>query len=683
LLWLILQVLYRLGLAEQLRRNSTRPVVVSFDRANVLAEQLELSGKDPLDFSCTIMLLGKAGVGKSSTINSLFNKSSVPVHTFGPGTRSVQAVSGVIQGINVKIIDTPGLSTSSSDAQKNEKILHSVKRFVKNNPPDIVLYFDQLDVQSRDYGDVALLRTITNVFGSSIWFNAIIVLSHAASAPPDGPNGIPLTYDMFVTQRTHIVQQNIRQAAGDVRLMNPVSLVENHSACRINRAGKRVLPNGTVWEPQLLLLSFSSKILGEANALLKLEDSTPYNRAFSRRAPPLPYFLSTLLQSKASVKLPQEEQFGDEDELLDKLEEESDSDDGSDYDDLPPFRRLTKSQLSKLSKLQRKAYDDEVEYREKLFLKKQLKEERKRRKMAKKMAEAQQESNFDAGEKLEGDDMGGPASVPVPMPDMTLPASFDSDAPVHRFRYLDSSNQWLVRPVLDLHGWDHDIGYEGLNLERVFVIKDKLPVSLSGQLTKDKKESSLQLDVSTSLKHGEGKSSSLGLDLQSVGKDISYTVRGETRFRNFKRNDTSAGVSVNMLGDSMSAGVKIEDRLVVNKQLKMLVSGGVMTGRDEMASGSRVEVTLKDKDYPIGRMLSTLALSVVYWHSELALGLNCQSQVPIGRGTNLVLHGNVSNKGSGQVGIRFNSSEQFQIALVALIPLFRHIKRVLLGSGFE
>ncbi|KAF3322094.1 translocase of chloroplast 120 [Carex littledalei] len=679
----VAQVLYRLGLAEQLRRNTTRPVVVSFDRASVLAEQLELSGNDPLDFSCTIMLLGKAGVGKSSTINSLFNESLVPVHTFGPGTCSVQEISGVIQGINVKIIDTPGLSTSSSDTQKNEKILHSVKKFVKNNPPDIVLYFDRLDVQSRDYGDVGLLRTITNVFGSSIWFNAIIVLTHAASAPPEGPNGIPLTYDMFVTQRTHIVQQNIRQAAGDVRLMNPVSLVENHSACRMNRAGKRVLPNGTVWEPQLLLLSFASKILGEANALLKLEDSAPYNRTFSRRTPPLPYFLSTLLQSRPPVKLPEEEQFGDEDELLDELDDGSDSDDGSDFDDLPPFRRLTKSQLAKLSKLQRKAYFDEIEYREKLYFKKQLKEEKKRRKMAKKMAEAQQESKFDTGEKLEGDEVGVPASVPVPMPDMTLPASFDSDAPVHRYRYLDSSNQWLVRPVLDLHGWDHDIGYEGLNLERLFIIKDKLPVSVSGQLTKDKKESSLQLDVSSSLKHGEGKSSSLGLDLQSVGKDMSYTVRGETRFRNFKRNDTLAGVSVNLLGDSVSAGAKIEDRLIVNKQLKMLVSGGVMTGRGEMASGGRVEVTLKDKDYPIGRMLSTLALSIVDWHGELALGLNCQSQVPVGRGTNLVLHGNVSNKGSGQVGIRLNSSEQFQIALVALVPLFGHIKRVLLGSGFE
>ena len=57
--------------------------------------------------------------------------------------------------------------------------------------------------------------------------------------------------------------------------MNPVSLLENHSACRTNRAGQSVLPNGQVWKPHLLLISFASKILAEANALLKLQDSPP------------------------------------------------------------------------------------------------------------------------------------------------------------------------------------------------------------------------------------------------------------------------------------------------------------------------------------------------------------------------------------------------------------------------
>lgn len=677
----VAQVLYRLGLAEQLWRNTNRTGVFSFDQASVMAEQLEAAGQEPLDFSCTIMVIGKSGVGKSATINSIFDEVKFSTDAFQLGTKKVQDVVGTVQGIKVRVIDTPGLSSSSSDQHQNEKILHSVKRFISKSPPDIVLYFDRLDMQSRDHGDVPLLRSITNIFGPSIWFNAIVVLTHAASAPPDGPNGAPLSYEMFVTQRSHVVQQAIRQAAGDLRLMNPVSLVENHTACRMNRAGQRVLPNGLVWKPQLLLLSFASKILAEANLLLKLQDNPPGKPFGSRaRVPPLPFLLSSLLQSRPQLKLP-EEQFGEEDSLDDDLDDASDSGDEADYDELPPFKRLTKAQLANLSKAQRKAYFEELEYREKLFFKKQLKEERMRRKLLKKTAEAAKDMPSEHNNENLEEESSGPASVPVPMPDLVLPTSFDSDNPTHRYRFLDSSNPWLVRPVLETHGWDHDVGYEGLNVERLFVLKDKIPISVSGQFTKDKKESTVQMELSTSLKHGEKKATSYGLDVQTVGKDMMYTLRTEMRFNNIRRNDMVAGLTVTQLGDTVSAGLKVEDKLIVNKRFKVLMSGGAMTGRGDVAYGGRLEATLKDQDYPIGRALSTLALSVVDWHGDLAVGCNLQSQIPIGRGTNLIGHANISNRGSGQLGIRFNSSEQLQIALLALIPIFRNVKKMLSGSS--
>uniref|UniRef100_A0A5B7B2U9 AIG1-type G domain-containing protein n=1 Tax=Davidia involucrata TaxID=16924 RepID=A0A5B7B2U9_DAVIN len=669
----VAQVLYRLGLAEQLRgRNGGRVAAFSFDRASAMAEQLEAAGQLPLDFTCTIMVIGKTGVGKSATINSIFDEVKFGTDAFQLGTKKVQDVVGTVQGIKVRVIDTPGLLPSWSDQRQNEKILHSVKRFIKKTPPDIVLYLDRLDMQGRDFGDMPLLRTITEVFGPSIWFNAIVVLTHAASAPPEGPNGTATSYDMFVTQRSHVVQQAIRQAAGDMRLMNPVSLVENHSACRTNRAGQRVLPNGQVWKPHLLLLSFASKILAEANTLLKLQDS-PTGKPFATRirAPPLPFLLSSLLQSRPQLKLP-EEQFGDDDNLDDDLDESSDSDDESEYDELPPFKRLTKAQLAKLTKAQKKAYYNELEYREKLFMKKQLKEEKKRRKMMKKMAASAKNLPSNYSENVEEEGVAA-ASVPIPMPDMAVPASFDSDNPTHRYRYLDSSNQWLVRPVLESHGWDHDVGYEGINLERLFVVKDKIPVSLSGQFAKDKRDANLQMEIASSVKHGEGKATSLGFDMQTIGKDIAYTLRSETRFSNYRQNKATAGLSVTFLGDALTGGVKIEDKLIVNKRLGLVVSGGAIAGRGDVAYGGSLEATLRDKDYPLGRSLTTLGLSVMDWHGDLAIGWNLQSQIPIGRFTNLIGRANLNNRGSGQVNIRLNSSEQLQIALIGLIPLLRKL----------
>ena len=90
-----------------------------------------------------------------------------------------------------------------------------------------------------------------------------------------------------------------------MRLMNPVALAENHPACRTNRAGERVLPNGRVWKTELLVLCFSSKILAEANARLNLQATAkpgggggPFGGGGKGKMPPLPFLLSQLVASR-------------------------------------------------------------------------------------------------------------------------------------------------------------------------------------------------------------------------------------------------------------------------------------------------------------------------------------------------------------------------------------------------
>jgi hypothetical protein len=102
-----------------------------------------------------------------------------------------------------------------------------------------------------------------------------------------------------------------------------------------------------------------------------------------------------------------------------------------------------------------------------------------------------------------------------------------------------------------------------------------------------------------------------------------------------------------------------------------------MNGMGDVAYGGRLEATWRDKDYPIGQMLSTLALSVVDWHRDRAVGCNLQTQIPAGRASMLVGNANLSNKGTGQVGIRLNSSEHLQIALIALVPIFKNMRKLL------
>ncbi|EHA8587017.1 translocase of chloroplast, chloroplastic [Cocos nucifera] len=674
------QVLYRLTLAEGIRHGRQTSRAFSLENARKKAIQLEAEGKEDLDFSCNILVIGKTGVGKSATINSIFGEEKSQTNAFEPATAFVKEIVGMVDGVKIRIIDTPGLRASVMDQSSNRRILSSIKKYTKKCPPDIVLYVDRMDTQTRDLNDLPLLRTITSIFGSSIWFNAIVALTHAASAPPDGPNGSPLSYEVFIAQRSHVVQQSIRQAAGDMRLMNPVALVENHPSCRRNREGQRVLPNGLSWRPQMLLLCYSSKILSEANSLLKLQDPSPGKLfGFRFRSPPLPYLLSSLLQSRAHPKLSTDHggDNGDSDIDLDDLSDADQDEEEDEYDQLPPFKPLRKSQIAKLTKEQKMAYFDEYDYRVKLLQKKQWKEELRRLKELKKRGKVGQDA-FGYGDMVEDYDQdNAPAAVPVPLPDMVLPPSFDCDSPAYRYRFLEPTSQLLARPVLDTHGWDHDCGYDGVSLEESLAVAGKFPAAVSVQVTKDKKEFSIHLDSSISAKHGENGSTLAGFDIQTVGKQLAYILRGETKFKNLKKNKTAAGMSITFLGETVATGVKIEDQLSIGKRVSLVASTGAIRSQGDMAYGANLEVRLRDKDYPIGQALSTLGLSLMRWRSDLALGANLQSQFSVGRNSKMAVRVGLNNKLSGQITVRTSTPEHLQIALLGILPMAVTILRSL------
>ncbi|CAO2183537.1 unnamed protein product [Urochloa humidicola] len=673
------QVLYRLSLAEGIRHGRQTNRAFSLDNARRKALILEAEGKEDLDFSCNILVLGKIGVGKSATINSIFGEEKTRTDAFSSATTSVREIVGDVDGVKIRIIDTPGLRPNVMDQGSNRKVLSAVKKFTKKCPPDIVLYVDRLDSLSRDLNDLPLLKTITAVLGSSIWFNAIVALTHAASAPPEGLNGAPMTYEVLMAQRSHIIQQSIRQAAGDMRLMNPVALVENHPSCRRNREGQKVLPNGQSWRHQMLLLCYSSKILSEANSLLKLQDPNPGKLfGFRFRSPPLPFLLSSLLQSRAHPKLSAEQggNEGDSDIELDGYSDLEQDDDEEEYDQLPPFKPLTKAQLMRLTKEQKNAYFDEYDYRVKLLQKKQWKDEIRRLKEMKKRGKTDLDDDYGyANITGENDQDPPPENVSVPLPDMVLPPSFDCDNPTYRYRFLEPTSTVLARPVLDAHGWDHDCGYDGVSVEETLAILSRFPANVAVQVTKDKKEFSIHLDSSIAAKHGDNASSLAGFDIQTVGRQLAYILRGETKIKNIKKNKTTGGFSVTFLGDIVATGLKVEDQLSLGKRLSLVASTGMMKAQGDTAYGANLEARLKDKDYPIGQSLSTLGLSLMKWRRDLALGANLQSQFSIGRGSKMAVRLGLNNKLSGQITVRTSTSEQVQIALMGLIPVAASIYR--------
>lgn len=214
---------------------------VTRDTVTDLVGALRDDGKSEL----TVLLLGKGGVGKSSTVNSLLQERAASVAAFQQDAAKPTAFSRATpDGFVLTLIDTP--SVLDQDAVSDVR-LEAIAKAVATRDVDVVLFLDRLDTYAADALDAAVVEGLTRVLGPRLWDNAILCFTRASegAAPPG------VEFEQHAGARAAQLRAAVAAAGGRAADL-PVALLENSSRCPVNGDGEKVVPGEVPWVADLL-----------------------------------------------------------------------------------------------------------------------------------------------------------------------------------------------------------------------------------------------------------------------------------------------------------------------------------------------------------------------------------------------------------------------------------------------
>ena len=191
--------------------------------------------KDPFVF----LLLGRTGVGKSSTINSLMGNEVCAVNDFEPATATVESYKCEAFGVPFEVIDTPGLCDAPPEFGHDAHYLALIRN--KVHAIDCMWFVSKLNDARVSADEKRGIRLISEAFGRDIWKHAVIVFTFAGAMQDK--------YLLALEARTDLIRQEIaKYTRQSVAQGIPSVAVDNKS---------RLTPDGHEWLGQLYTQVFT------------------------------------------------------------------------------------------------------------------------------------------------------------------------------------------------------------------------------------------------------------------------------------------------------------------------------------------------------------------------------------------------------------------------------------------